>query len=84
MREKPVKNSIRCRSSSARRRPTDDRGHREGAVGAELDHVRAAVGRPDLVLVADVLADHLLLDPDRLPRQVLGGRHPPGLGAQAR
>ena len=77
MREKPVKNSIRCDSRASRRAGRQDhRGHGETAVRAELDQVGPAIGGPDLVLAADILADDLLLDPDRLLAQILGRGHP--------
>ena len=57
-------------------RRQDHRGHGEAAVRAELDQVGPAIGGPDLVLAADVLADDLLLDPDRLLAQILGRGHP--------
>ena len=74
MRERPVKQSIRWLCSSSMRR----RGMITGetwklAAALELDPVEAAEGRRDLVLRADVFLDQVLLDVDRVARQVVLG-----------
>jgi hypothetical protein len=42
----------------------------------KVDAVEAAIGRPDLVLEADVFLEHLLLDVGRLSAEVALGDHP--------
>ena len=42
----------------------------------KVDAVEAAIGRPDLVLGADVLLEHVLLDADRLAGEVALADHP--------
>ncbi len=55
----------RLRELGAASRRHDQRRDRVGAIGQEVDTVEAAIGRPELVLRADILLQHVLLDADR-------------------
>src|SRR5580700_10123762 len=66
----------RLRKLRAPRRRQDERQYREGAVLVKVDAVEAAIGRPDLVLAADVFLEHFLLDADRFAAEVALTDHP--------
>src|SRR6202035_1844754 len=70
------KHHQRLRKLRAPRRRKDERQDREGAVLVKIDAVEAAIGRPDLILTADVFLEHLLLDADRFAAKVSLGDHP--------
>src|SRR3984893_1967264 len=66
----------RLRKLGAPRRRQNERHHREGAVLVKVDAVKAAIGRPKLVLAADVFLEHLLLNADRFAAEVALTDHP--------